>query len=321
VQVVFETHAMTVDNENGIATGWLPGELSGAGLENARELGLRRDVTAGVASLLGERSRDRDGQRVLLVGHAATRRLALDHLLSGRRLEAAVVTPFDQQEGWTFELTQRSTGARVGCFMNALSADRGGIVEPLAGDTGADPGNSAGRLVELRGSAKGWHGVQLAVLGFIGLCGVLQGAAGQDGPHWLQVLAGVLVVIALVLACGATALVATAAWPVHEIEEGLSTGADAEQALHHTARRLRLGIMITFAAVVVLALGATTSWWPEQASSAAGAARVEVTTSQGSACGQLQDGDPGTIAVQSARGLVVVATSDVVRLRLVASCG
>jgi hypothetical protein len=192
-------------------------------------------------------------------------------------------------------------------------------VDPLAGDTSADPSNSTSRLVELRASAKGWHGVQLAVLGFIGLCGVLQGAAGQGGPHWLQVLAGVLVVIALLLACSATALVATAAWPVHEIEDGLSTGADAEQALHHTARRLRLGIMITFTAVVVLALGATSSWWPNSESTG-GAAQVEVTTSQGSACGQLRDGDPGTIALESSGQLVVVATGDIVRLRAVASC-
>ena len=42
VHVVYETHATTVDNENGIATGWLPGELSAAGRDDARELGRRR---------------------------------------------------------------------------------------------------------------------------------------------------------------------------------------------------------------------------------------------------------------------------------------
>ena len=40
--VVFETHALTVDNERGMATGWLPGKLSAAGWENARSLGERR---------------------------------------------------------------------------------------------------------------------------------------------------------------------------------------------------------------------------------------------------------------------------------------
>lgn len=224
--------------------------------------------------------------------------------------------------------------------MNAPAADRGSTVDALSGDTTnttnttntANTANtdqttlsietdSASRLVELRASAKGWHGVQLAVLGFIGLCGVLQGAAGQHGPHWLQVLAGVLVLLALVLACSATALVATAAWPVHEIEDGRSTGASAEAALHHTARRLRLGIAITFIAVVVLAVGATSSWWPDNGSSGAAATEVEVTTSQGAVCGQLQEGDPGTIAVSSGGQRVVVAAGAVVRLRPVAACG
>ena len=136
--------------------------------------------------------------------------------------------------------------------------------------------------------------MQLAVLGFIGLCGVLQGAAGQSGPHWLQVLAGLLVLLALALACTATALVATAAWPVHEIEDGVAAGAAADELLHHTANRLRLGIIITFLAVVLLALGATSSWWPEDAAPSGGdASLVEITTDQGAACGTLQDGDPG----------------------------
>jgi hypothetical protein len=181
--------------------------------------------------------------------------------------------------------------------------------------------NSASRLVELRASAKGWHGVQLAVLGFIGLCGVLQGAAGASGPHWLQVLAGLLVLLALALACTATALVATAAWPVHEIEDGVAAGASADSLLHHTANRLRLGIMITFLAVVLLAVGATSSWWPEDAApDGGGESLVEVTTDQGAACGTLQDGDPGTITISSGGQQVVVPAASVVRLRSVAAC-
>ncbi|MDT5035592.1 MAG: 2,3-bisphosphoglycerate-dependent phosphoglycerate mutase [Micromonosporaceae bacterium] len=42
VEIVYETHATTTDNEAGIATGWLPGELSAAGRDQARELGRRR---------------------------------------------------------------------------------------------------------------------------------------------------------------------------------------------------------------------------------------------------------------------------------------
>jgi broad specificity phosphatase PhoE len=42
VQLVYETHSITVDNERGIATGWLEGELSAEGRRLARALGERR---------------------------------------------------------------------------------------------------------------------------------------------------------------------------------------------------------------------------------------------------------------------------------------
>ncbi|MEU4836086.1 histidine phosphatase family protein [Streptosporangium sp. NPDC023615] len=42
VELVYETHSITTDNEAGIATGWLPGALSPRGRELARELGARR---------------------------------------------------------------------------------------------------------------------------------------------------------------------------------------------------------------------------------------------------------------------------------------
>jgi broad specificity phosphatase PhoE len=41
IELWYETHSTTLDNEQGIATGWLPGELSGAGRRQARELGER----------------------------------------------------------------------------------------------------------------------------------------------------------------------------------------------------------------------------------------------------------------------------------------
>ncbi|CAN5852219.1 histidine phosphatase family protein [soil metagenome] len=53
VRITFETHATTLDNERGVATGWLPGELSGAGRAQARQLGERlagRDVDALISS-------------------------------------------------------------------------------------------------------------------------------------------------------------------------------------------------------------------------------------------------------------------------------
>jgi 2,3-bisphosphoglycerate-dependent phosphoglycerate mutase len=42
IQLVFETHSTTEDNEAALATGWLPGRLSAAGRDQARELGARR---------------------------------------------------------------------------------------------------------------------------------------------------------------------------------------------------------------------------------------------------------------------------------------
>jgi 2,3-bisphosphoglycerate-dependent phosphoglycerate mutase len=42
VEIVFETHALTEDNERGIATGWLPGRLAPRGRAGAAEMGRRR---------------------------------------------------------------------------------------------------------------------------------------------------------------------------------------------------------------------------------------------------------------------------------------
>ncbi len=54
IELIYETHSTTVDNEAGIATGWLPGELSEVGREQALELGeRRRDVDAVFSSGLG----------------------------------------------------------------------------------------------------------------------------------------------------------------------------------------------------------------------------------------------------------------------------
>jgi alpha-ribazole phosphatase/probable phosphoglycerate mutase len=46
VRIVFETHSLTVDNERGVATGWLGGALSADGRALAEELGERRRVDA-----------------------------------------------------------------------------------------------------------------------------------------------------------------------------------------------------------------------------------------------------------------------------------
>jgi broad specificity phosphatase PhoE len=175
IELVYETHSTSTDNEAGIATGWLPGELSSRGREQARALGerrrddglavvftsdLRRAIeTADIAFAghelerrqdarlrecnygelngrpvaeidalkasrvddpypggesyrqVAERTRDFltdllsefDGNRVLLIAHAANR-WSLQHLLLGEPLEELVTALFEWQEGWSYRL-------------------------------------------------------------------------------------------------------------------------------------------------------------------------------------------------------------------------
>jgi broad specificity phosphatase PhoE len=179
IDVVFETHSTSEDNEAGLATGWLGGRLSAAGRERAGRLGMRRrrdgisvvfasdlnrsvetaqiafgttdlpvlldwrlrecnygllngmprtqldaerstrldePFPAGeswraaverVARFLDELAEERDGERVLLIGHVATR-WALDHRVGDRPLEELLSEPFQWQEGWEYTL-QRAT--------------------------------------------------------------------------------------------------------------------------------------------------------------------------------------------------------------------
>jgi 2,3-bisphosphoglycerate-dependent phosphoglycerate mutase len=175
VEVIYETHSTSVDNERGIATGWLEGALSDTGREQARHLGERRrddglavvftsdlrravetaeiafagsaipierdqrlrecnygalngmpraqldaertrrldepfpdgeswrEAVARVAGFLEELPRAYDRQRVLIIGHVATR-WALDHVVLGIPLEELVDAPFAWREGWEYEL-------------------------------------------------------------------------------------------------------------------------------------------------------------------------------------------------------------------------
>lgn len=175
IELVFETHSTTVDNEQGRATGWLPGQLSERGQAQARELGRRRShdrittvftsdlrratetasvAFAGtsmpvlhdwrlrecdygqrngmpVAELHGSRPEHLDrpypsgeswrqairrvarfisdlelrwsGQRILVIGHTATR-WGLEHFLTGVSLEDLIERDFIWQEGWEYRI-------------------------------------------------------------------------------------------------------------------------------------------------------------------------------------------------------------------------
>jgi broad specificity phosphatase PhoE len=66
-----------------------------------------RQAVARVSGLLDELTRIRNGQRICLIGHVATR-WALDHAVRGIPLEDLVDAPFDWREGWEYTLAARS---------------------------------------------------------------------------------------------------------------------------------------------------------------------------------------------------------------------
>jgi hypothetical protein len=186
-------------------------------------------------------------------------------------------------------------------------------VTTLAGTSSPD---AAHDLEELRGSARGWHGVQLAVLGFIGLCGALQAGADPSGPQWLQRVAGALVLLALAVACLATVLVASEAWPLRPGRTAAPARTDTD--LRRGGRHLRTGIALTFLAVVLVALATSSSWWPRSDQSGD---FVEVSTGQGTFCGRLDSSDGGSLALEVAGRSIAVSLDQVSGLRPVASCG
>ena len=176
IELVFETHSTTLDNEQGRATGWLPGQLSERGREQARELGRRRSgdgittvfssdlaraaetasvaftgsapqvlydwrlrecdygqrngmpaaelhagrrahlnrpypggeswqqAIARVGRFLGDLPLRWTGQRILVIGHVATR-WGLDHFLGGAPLEDLIEQGFTWQEGWEYQVS------------------------------------------------------------------------------------------------------------------------------------------------------------------------------------------------------------------------
>ncbi len=157
----------------------------------------------------------------------------------------------------------------------------------------------------LRSSAREWHKLQIAALGFVGLCGVLTGDSGVRLPMWLQSVAGVLALLALAAAAIGLLLVAVVAWPLNAPPDPLSG-----------ARRLRAGVTLTCVAVGLTALSASSNWWPQS-----GADRpVQVSTGSGTACGQVVDSAAGWIDLDVRGSVVRVDLADLASLRPTESC-
>jgi alpha-ribazole phosphatase/probable phosphoglycerate mutase len=67
-QFVFETHSISEDNENGIATGWRDGRLSARGRILARELGIRRQQDGLAAVFTSDLGRAVETARIAFEG-------------------------------------------------------------------------------------------------------------------------------------------------------------------------------------------------------------------------------------------------------------
>jgi broad specificity phosphatase PhoE len=67
-QLVYETHSTTLDNEAGIATGWLPGELSEEGRRQAATLGERRRDDGIAAVFVSDLARAVQTARIAFTG-------------------------------------------------------------------------------------------------------------------------------------------------------------------------------------------------------------------------------------------------------------
>lgn len=186
------------------------------------------------------------------------------------------------------------------------------------GTAGAPAEPAAERLAELRGSARGWHGIQLAVIGFVGLCGVLKGE-GSGAPGWVEALAGYLALAALALACIATYQVGRAAWPFYDVRRAPPS---ASEELLRTSRRIKSGLTLTFVAVALVALAGLSSWWPadDDGGGGGGEAVVELEAGGGSICGTLAQAQPGAVAVVSEGRQVAVPIEQLTGLRPADGC-
>lgn len=176
--------------------------------------------------------------------------------------------------------------------------------------------SGAEALDRLAASAGGWHRIQLAVLGFIGLCGVLWGSEGSAAPFAVQWLAGALAGLAFVLACTAIFLVGQVAYPLY------GSAQEAEPAREPTiakrSRRLRTGIQVTYLSLVVLVLATLSAWWPPAAPDNVA---VEVRDTTGEVwCGDLVDAPSGGVRLATGDGRITIPLNRVGVIRPVRNC-
>jgi len=182
-----------------------------------------------------------------------------------------------------------------------MDPDETSVPRPVAA-----PGD---QLERLSASARGWHTIQMAVLGFIGICGILR-TASSSAPRAVQWLAGALAVAALAVACTAIFTVGRVAYPVGDTLDG-------DRAMAGGSARLHAGIRLTIVALILAVIAALSGWWPSPASNPS----VAVTSTTGQAwCGPLVSGPAGAISVRTASGIITVPTQAIAQVSPVGRC-
>lgn len=124
IDIAFETHSISEDNEPGIATGWLPGRLSARGRALARELGERHRSDGTAAVFSSDLARAVETVEIAFAGqalpiHTDPRLRECDYgELSGASVELLAfvgdLAPFDWQPGWRYRTTRSPTGCPSG---------------------------------------------------------------------------------------------------------------------------------------------------------------------------------------------------------------
>jgi broad specificity phosphatase PhoE len=133
LQLVYETHAITTDNEAGIATGWLPGRLSARGRDTAAELGRRRRDDGLAAIFVSDLERALETVRIAFEGididvvvDARLRECNYGRLngMPRARLDAERASHLDVP--WPGGESYRDVVARTASFLADLLAERDG---------------------------------------------------------------------------------------------------------------------------------------------------------------------------------------------------
>jgi hypothetical protein len=180
----------------------------------------------------------------------------------------------------------------------------------------------AGKITQIRASAVAWQKIQFAVLGFIGLCGVLKGTGTSGGPHNLQMVAAILIVLALIVASYATFLVGRAAWPLYSADgpPPADPSMSVNDEIKRTSRSLRVGLGLTFVALILASLAATSSWWPAKGVSSAALISVS-TTSGATLCGTWAGDSNGSLVLQFSGQQDQIPLSQITMVNPTSSCG